>query len=141
MILIFSWSLNRVIFSYFLMSDTQLPPKPKSLMEQFMEFLKTFGIIGLAIAFVIGAASSKLITAFVNDLINPIVGLALPSGNLKELSYTVTNSVTGATSTFAYGDLIANIIDFVIIAFLVFLMYKILSRNPMFGVEDKTKPK
>ena len=123
------------------MSDTQPPPKAKSLMQQFMEFLKTFGIIGLAIAFVIGAASSKLITAFVNDLINPIVGLALPSGSLKELSYSVTNSVTGATSTFAYGDLIANIIDFVIIAMLVFVMYKILSRNPMFGVEDKTKPK
>ena len=123
------------------MSDTQPTPKAKSLMQQFMEFLKTFGIIGLAIAFVIGAASSKLITAFVNDLINPIVGLALPSGSLKELSYSVTNSVTGATSTFAYGDLIANIIDFVIIAMLVFVMYKILSRNPMFGVEDKTKPK
>jgi large conductance mechanosensitive channel len=123
------------------MSDTQPPPKPKSLMQQFMEFLKTFGIIGLAIAFVIGAASSKLITAFVNDLVNPLVGLALPSGSLKELSYSVTNSVTGVTSTFAYGDLIANIIDFVIIAFLVFLMYKILSRSPMFGVEDKTKSK
>src|SRR3972149_3340219 len=114
------------------MSDTQPPPKPKSLMQQFMEFLKTF---------VISAASSKLITAFVNDLVNPLVGLALPSGSLKELSYSVTNSVTGVTSTFAYGDLIANIIDFVIIAFLVFLMYKILSRSPMFGVEDKTKSK
>jgi large conductance mechanosensitive channel len=123
------------------MPDTQPPSKSKSLMQQFMEFLKTFGIIGLAIAFVIGAASSKLITAFVNDLINPIVGLALPSGSLKELAYSVTNSVTGATSTFAYGDLIANIIDFVIIAMLVFVMYKILSRNPMFGVEDKTKAK
>lgn len=123
------------------MSDTKPPPKSQSLLEQFMGFLKTFGIIGLAIAFVIGAASSKLITAFVNDLINPIVGLALPSGSLKELAYSVTNSVTGATSTFAYGDLIANIIDFVIIAMLVFVMYKILSRNPMFGVEDKTKAK
>jgi large conductance mechanosensitive channel len=106
-----------------------------------MQFLKTFGIIGLAIAFVIGAASSKLITAFVNDLINPIVGLALPSGSLKELSYTVTNPQTGATSVFAYGDLIANIIDFLIIAFLVFIMYKMLSKYPIFGVEDKTKPK
>jgi large conductance mechanosensitive channel len=106
-----------------------------------MQFLKTFGIIGLAIAFVIGAASSKLVTAFVNDLINPIVGLALPSGSLKDLSYTVTNPQTGATSVFAYGDFIANIIDFLIIAFLVFIMYKMLSKYPIFGVEDKTKPK
>jgi len=123
------------------MTETPPPPKPKSLIEQFMEFLKTFGIIGLAIAFVIGAAASKLITALVNDIITPIVGLALPSGDLKQMAYSVTNAVTGATSTFAYGDLIANIIDFVIIAFIVFLMYKILARSPMFGVEDKTKAK
>jgi large conductance mechanosensitive channel len=123
------------------MSEARPPLKPKSLIEQFMEFLKTFSIIGLAIAFVIGAAASKLVTAFVNDLINPIVGFALPSGNLKELSYSVTNSATGATSTFAYGDLISNIIDFLIIAFIVFLAYKMLSRYPIFGVEDKTKIK
>jgi large conductance mechanosensitive channel len=123
------------------MAETAPPPKSQSIIEQFMQFLKTFGIIGLAIAFVIGAASSKLITAFVNDLINPIVGLALPSGSLKELSYTVTNPQTGATSVFAYGDLIANVIDFLIIAILVFIMYKILSKYPIFGVDDKTKPK
>ena len=123
------------------MTDTQPPAKKQTLIEEFMGFLKTFGIIGLAIAFVIGAAASKLVTALVNDIINPIVGLALPSGNLKELTHSVTNSVTGATSTFAYGDLISNIIDFLIIAFIVFLMYKILSRYTIFTVEDKTKPK
>jgi large conductance mechanosensitive channel len=53
----------------------------------------------------------------------------------------VTNPQTGATSVFAYGDFIANIIDFLIIAFLVFIMYKMLSKYPIFGVEDKTKPK
>lgn len=108
-------------------------------MTEFIDFLKTFGVIGLAIAFVIGAAASKLVTAFVTDIVTPIVGLALPSGDLKTLSYNVTNSATGAKSTFSYGDLIANIIDFLIIAFIVFLMYKILSRYKILGVEDKTK--
>ncbi len=123
------------------MSEKPPPPKKQSLMDEFIGFLRTFGIIGLAIAFVIGAAASKLVTAFVTDIINPIVGLALPSGDLKTLAYNVTNSRTGVTSTFAYGDLIANIIDFLIIAFIVFLMYKILTRYAIFGVEDKTKPK
>jgi len=123
------------------MTDAQTPQKSKSLLVQFMEFLKTFSIIGLAIAFVIGAAASKLVTALVSDIITPIVGLALPSGDLKHMAYSVTNSVTGAISTFAYGDLIANIIDFVIIAFIVFLMYKILSRSAIFGLEDKAKAK
>jgi large conductance mechanosensitive channel len=109
-------------------------------MDEFIGFLKTFGVIGLAIAFVIGAAASKLVTAFVNDIINPVVGLALPSGDLKTLHYNVTNSATGAPSTFAYGDLVSNILDFAIIAFIVFLAYKMLSRYRVFGVEDKTKP-
>ena len=121
------------------MSDTP-PIKRQTLMDEFIGFLKTFGVIGLAIAFVIGAAASKLVTAFVNDIVNPIVGLALPSGDLKTLSYNATNPGTGVTSTFAYGDLISNIIDFLIIAFVVFLMYKLLSRHKAFGVEDKTKP-
>jgi large conductance mechanosensitive channel len=123
------------------MADTPKPVKKNSLMDEFVIFLKTFGIIGLAIAFVIGAAASKLVTAFVTDIVNPIVGLALPAGDLAKLKYNVTNAATSATSTFSYGDLISNIIDFLIIAFVVFLMYKILSRYPIFGVEDKTKPK
>jgi large conductance mechanosensitive channel len=122
------------------MGGVSAPPPKQSLMDEFIGFLKTFGVIGLAIAFVIGAASSRLITAFVDDIINPLVGLALPSGDLKTLHYNVTNTTTGATSTFAYGDLISNILDFTIIAFIVFLAYKVLSRHKLFNVEDKTKP-
>ncbi|HZA42551.1 MAG TPA: MscL family protein [Nitrososphaeraceae archaeon] len=47
-----------------------------------MYFLKTFGIIGLAIAFIIGQAASKLVTAFVNDIIDPIIGIFLPGAPL-----------------------------------------------------------
>lgn len=116
------------------------PAKKQTLFDEFLVFLKTFGVVGLAIAFVIGAASSRLVTAFVDDIIDPLVGLALPSGDLETLHYNVTNTQTGATSTFAYGSLISNIIDFAIIAFIVFLAYKLLSRHKAFGVEDKTKP-
>jgi large conductance mechanosensitive channel len=42
-----------------------------------------FGIIGLAIAFVIGQAASKLVTAFVNDIVIPFIGLFLPAGDLN----------------------------------------------------------
>lgn len=113
------------------------PPEKKSMMQEFMDFLKTFGVIGLAIAFIIGAAASKLITALVTDIVNPLVGLFLPAGDLKAMQANVTGT-SGAISEFKYGDLIANIIDFVIIAFIVFLAYKQLSRYKM--VEDKSKP-
>lgn len=124
------------------MVDKDLPPSSstpvtRTFIQEFFDFLKTFGIIGLAIAFVIGQASSKLVTAFVEDIINPLVGLFLPSGSLETLSANVM-SVSGTMSEFKYGDLIANIIDFLIIALVVFVAYKFLSRYKI--VEDKTKP-
>jgi len=68
----------------------------------------------------------------VNDIVNPLIGLALQDvGDLKQLSFTVYKS------TFAYGDLIASTIDFLIIVGLVFLLYKQLSKFKL--VEDKTK--
>ena len=124
------------------MVDKDLPPSSstpvtRTFIQEFFDFLKTFGIIGLAIAFVIGQASSKLVTAFVGDIVNPLVGLFLPSGSLETLSANVT-SVSGTMSEFKYGDLIANIIDFLIIALVVYVVYKFLSRYKI--VEDKTKP-
>jgi len=111
---------------------SEKPVEKKGIIQDFARFLQTFGVIGLAIAFVIGAASSKLVTALVTDIVNPLIGLALHDvGDLRNLSYTVRGS------TFAYGDLIASIIDFLIIAFIVFLLYKQLSRFKL--VEDKTK--
>ncbi|MDW7641564.1 MAG: MscL family protein [Nitrosarchaeum sp.] len=79
-------------------------------------------LLGLAIAFVIAAAASKLVSALVTYIINPIVRLALPSGDLKTLQSSIINSETGSISEFKYGDFIANIIDFVIIALIAFIM-------------------
>ena len=124
------------------MSESPVPSPPKEkkkcFTQEFIYFLKTFGIIGLAIAFIIGQAASKLVTAFVNDIIDPIIGLFLPGGNLSGLSVQVPNLYGDATSDFRYGDLIANIIDFMVIALIVFILYKQLSKRGY--VEDKTVP-
>jgi large conductance mechanosensitive channel len=120
-------------------SSSSSPNEPlptRTFITQFFDFLKTFGIIGLAIAFVIGQASSKLITALVEDIINPLIGLFLPSGSLEQLSTKIT-SASGAISEFKYGDFIANIIDFLIIALVVFVAYKTLSNYKI--IEDKSK--
>lgn len=120
------------------MSKADIPPEVRrKLAQEFFDFLKTFGIIGLAIAFVIGQAASRLVTAFVNDIIDPIIGFFLPAGSLETMSIKVTN-LAGSTTEFKYGDLISNIIDFLIIVLIVFLAYKQLSKFKL--VEDKTKP-
>ncbi len=109
----------------------------KTLAQEFFYFLKTFGIIGLAIAFVIGQAASGLVTSFVDDIINPLIGLFLPAGNLDAVSVQVPN-ISGGTTEFRIGHLISSIIDFLIIALVVFLAYKQLSRFKL--VDDKTIP-
>ena len=115
---------------------TEQPAEKKSFKQQYIAFLITFGIIGLAIAFVIGQAVSKVVSSFVKDIVDPTIGLFLP-GNLSDMSATVTG-IYGTPSEFKYGDLISNIIEFIIIALLVFLAYKVLVKYKV--VEDKTKP-
>ena len=110
--------------------------KKMTFSQEFFFFLKTFGIIGLAIAFVIGQAASALVNAFVKDIIDPFIGLFLPAGSLAALTIQVPN-LAGTTTTFRYGDLISNIINFLVIALVVFVAYKQLSRYNI--VEDKTR--
>ena len=100
----------------------------KGFVKEFVDFLQTFGVIGLAIGFVIGVASSAVINSLVKDLINPIVGLVLPTGNLSSLNATITSPVSNKPSVFLYGDFISQVIYFIIIALVVFLMYKQLKR-------------
>src|SRR5919201_1318677 len=119
------------------MADLPVDVK-RSLAQEFFDFLKTFGIIGLAIAFVIGQAASRLVTALVNDIIDPFIGLFLPAGSLETMTFKITN-LSGSTTEFKYGDLISNMIDFLIIALIVFLAYKQLSKYKIVE-EDKTKP-
>ncbi len=100
----------------------------KGFFKEFFDFLQTFGVIGLAVAFIIGTAASTLVSALVTDLLNPLIGLALPSANLSSLNATVTTPVSGKPSVFLYGDFISKIINFVIIALLVFAAYKRLKK-------------
>ncbi len=63
------------------MADLPVEVK-RSLAEEFFDFIKTFGIIGLAIAFVIGQAAYKLVTALVDDIITPFIVIFIPAGLL-----------------------------------------------------------
>lgn len=105
----------------------------KGFVGEFVDFLQTFGVIGLAIAFIIGVAASGLINAFVTDLINPLIGIVLPGGDLGRLNATVT-SVSGKPSTFLYGAFISSLINFLIIALVVFAMYKQLKKHGLIKV-------
>jgi len=99
----------------------------KGIVKEFVDFLQTFGVIGLAIGFIIGLASGNVISALVRDIINPLIGLVLP-GDLSTLGYSTNATLSGKQVTFAYGDFISTIINFLLIALVVFVAYKQLKK-------------
>ena len=90
----------------------------KSFMQDFMEFLNKYGVIGLAVAFVMGAAISKLVSALVNDLIMPVIGALIPGGDWRAATLNIGNI------KFMVGDFTGALIDFIIIATVIFLIVK-----------------
>ncbi len=90
--------------------------------REFKQFMVKENVLALAIAVVIGAAMGKLVTALVNDFIMPVVSAVTPSGNWR--SYTLD---VGPVS-FLIGDFIGALIDFMIVAFVVWRISKALIR-------------
>nr|WP_321352061.1 MscL family protein [uncultured Methanoregula sp.] len=86
--------------------------------QEFMEFLQKYQVIGLAVAFVIGAAATKLVNSTVTDVIMPIVAVLTPGGNWREAVFQV------GPIKFLAGDFAGAIIDFVIVAVVIFLTVK-----------------
>ncbi len=94
-----------------------------SFVTEFAEFLKKYQVIGLAVAFIIGAAATKLVTAIVNDLIMPLIGLVIPGGDW------VNASVGVGAAKLLVGDVASALINFAIIAVVVFAIVKFVMKE------------
>jgi large conductance mechanosensitive channel len=86
--------------------------------KEFIEFLKQYGVIGLAIAVIIGGKLNAMVDAVVKELLMPVVGLLIPGGDWRTLAITV-----GETK-FGIGPVLAAGIDFLIVALVVFVIAK-----------------
>lgn len=95
----------------------------------FINFIREQGVVGLAIGFILGGAVSKLVSALVENIINPIVGLALGKVDLAE------KVVTLGTASLKWGAFVSTLIDFVIIAGVVYWGFKALGLTKI----DKAK--
>ena len=111
------------------------------MMEEFKAFLTKSNALALAVGVIIGAATGKVVSGVVDDLLMPIIGLVLPSGDWREAKYvlrTVTDAKGKMTdSAIAYGHLVGTIIDFIFIALVVFLITKALLKPPPPGPPTK----
>jgi large conductance mechanosensitive channel len=99
------------------------PPPPKGLVDEFMAFLNKYGVIGLAIAFIIGGAASRLVSSLVSDILMPIISFFIPGGAWRE-----TPLIIGPIRLMV-GSFAGAILDFLIIAFVVFVLMKQLTKT------------
>lgn len=98
------------------------------MVGEFKAFLTRSNALALAIGVIIGAATAKLVSAFADDVLMPIIGLIMPGGDWRAAKW-VLETATAADGTVTenailYGHLLGSILDFVIIAFIVFAITK-----------------
>jgi len=88
------------------------------VLKEFMEFLKEYKVVGLAIAFVMGVASTSLVKSLVDNIIMPLITPFVPGGQWKTAVFSI------GSFTIGWGAFVAEVINFVIIALVVFLVAK-----------------
>ena len=104
----------------------------KKFWEEFKKFISKGNIIDLALAVIIGAAFNKIVSSLVNDVIMPLISCAVGGADvsdwkwvIKPAEYDTAGNVVVAETALRYGSFIQSIIDFLIIALTLFIMFKI----------------
>ena len=98
-------------------------PPPKGFGAEFMDFLNKYGVIGLAVGFIIGGAAGALVSALVGDILMPIITFFIPGGAWREAVLTI------GPIQFGIGHFVGVVADFLIIAIVVFALMKQLRRT------------
>lgn len=100
------------------------------MLKEFKEFALKGNIVDLAVAFIIGGAFKAIISSLVNDIIMPAIGTLMGGVNFVDLKYVITPAIGDlAEVAILYGSFIQAIIDFVIIAFTIFIVIKMITKK------------
>ena len=105
-----------------LLTPAPAPPPPKGFVNEFKAFLDKYGVLGLAVAFILALYLGNLVKALVGDLLLPIIGLVNPSSNLT------TYIAVFRGQEFMFGDFLNNVITFIIVALVIFLIVKVATK-------------
>ena len=93
-----------------------------SMIQEFKEFAMKGSLIDMAVGIIIGAAVGNMVSTLVENILMPIIGVLLGGVSFQELSYTVGDAAIG------YGAFIQAMIDFLIIAFVIFMILKAIAK-------------
>lgn len=101
------------------------------MFKEFKTFIMRGNVMDLAVGVIIGAAFGKIVTSLVNDILMPLLGILLGKVNFTDLSVKV------GSSSIKYGMFVQNIVDFLIVAFCIFVMVKLINKV----INKKEEPK
>jgi large conductance mechanosensitive channel len=93
------------------------------LIQEFKEFLNEYKIMGLAVAFIIGVALTTLVQSLVKDIIMPVITPFMPAGGWETATFTI------GPIAIKWGSFLSALINFIIIAFVVFLIAKVVMKE------------
>jgi len=102
------------------------------MFKEFKEFVMRGNVLDLAVGIIIGAAFGKIVTSLVNDILMPPIGLVLARVDFTNLFFdlsgthhaTLDEAKKAGAATINYGVFLNNVIDFVIVAFLIFIVVR-----------------
>lgn len=104
------------------------------MLKEFRDFAMKGNVIDLAVGVIIGAAFGKIVASLVNDIIMPTVGLLLGNINFSSLAFQI------GESKIAYGMFLQTVLDFVIVAFCIFIVIQQLQRIKKKNTSEEAPP-
>ena len=103
--------------------------KGSGFRKEFIEFINRGSVVDLAVGVAVGGAFTAIVNSLVNDIIMPIVGLIAGGVDFTGLAIRIPNFFgTGDEAVIAYGNFIQNVIEFLIIAWVIFMIVKAMNR-------------
>lgn len=107
----------------------ELREKNSGFRKEFVEFINRGSVVDLAVGVAVGGAFTAIVNSLVNDMIMPIVGLIGGGVNFRDLKWVIPNFFGGDTeAVIAYGNFIQNVVEFLIIAWVIFMIVKAMNR-------------
>lgn len=111
------------------------------MLKEFKEFAMKGNVIDLAVGVVIGGAFGKIVTSLVDDLLMPILGVLIGGINFTDLKFVIKPAIEDtAEVAIMYGQFIQSVVDFLIIAFSIFMFIKIITFKKKKDEPEKPKP-
>lgn len=111
--------------------------KTQGFLTEFKAFAMRGNVIDLAVGVVMGTAFKTIVSSLVDDIIMPLIGALVGGTDFKNLKIILSNADTENPAILAYGQFIQNIVDFIIIAFSIFIMVKVISKLNRKKEEEK----